>query len=119
LTNDTALDLVTQAGLQIRPSRVKGKLYAFLVPGAAGALRLVLRAARPCDVLGSYRDDRRRLRVLVGAIKFCGQAPSGAVQPHLSAATLPVFSIISLLWKNVALMDSQRIPKINHSAGEK
>jgi hypothetical protein len=104
LTDDPALHLVTQAGLEIRPSRVEGNVYAFLVPGGAGPLRLVSRAARPCDVVGPYLDDRRRLGVLVSAIKLGGQTGSGAVQPHLSAKTLagwhPVEDGADARWTN-------------------
>lgn len=62
------LRLVTDAGVEIRPSIVDGAQHAFVIPGGTRALRLVSRAARPCDAIGPYVDDRRVLGVLVGKI---------------------------------------------------
>ena len=65
---DPDLRLVTDAGVEIRPSIVDGAHHAFVIPGGTRTLRLVSHAARPSDAVGPYLDDRRVLGVLVGRI---------------------------------------------------
>lgn len=68
LTEDPDLHLVTESGVEIRPSLVDGRVYTFAVPGGVRALRLVSKASRPADAIGPYLDDRRVLGVLVSRI---------------------------------------------------
>lgn len=68
LTGEPDLRLVTNSGLEIRPTLFDGRIYAFVVPGGATSVRLVSRASRPSDTIGPFVDDRRELGVLVGAI---------------------------------------------------
>jgi len=84
LTNDPDLHLVTESGLQIRPTLAEGNTYSFLVPGGTQSLRLVSRSARPTDVIGPYLDDRRRLGVLVGRIDLGIGRKRQAIDAHVA-----------------------------------
>ena len=68
LVGEPALRVITEGGVELRPSLVEAGCFGFVVPARAGALRLVSRAARPADTVGPFVDDRRRLGVLVGRI---------------------------------------------------
>ncbi len=70
VVNEPELRLVTDGGLEIGPTLFDGKIYAFVVPGQVGSLRLLSRTSRPSDVVGPFLDDRRHLGVLVGRIGF-------------------------------------------------
>jgi hypothetical protein len=88
LTNNPEVHLVTESGLQIRPTLAEGSTYSFLVPGGTETLCLVSRSARPSEVLGPYIDDRRELGVLVGRIDLGIGRKRVAVNAHLSHDSL-------------------------------
>ena len=68
LVDKPDLHLLTESGLEIEPTLFDGKIYAFVVPGNVGMLRLRSRTARPSETVGPFVDDRRELGVLVGQI---------------------------------------------------
>lgn len=83
LVEDPELRLVTEAGREIRPLRRDGNRYAFTVPNGTGALRIASRTARPCDVIGPFVDDRRRLGVRIGEIRVLDGRCQTVVRDHL------------------------------------
>lgn len=66
------LAIVTDKGITIRPTRVAGRTYTFLLPPDTSFLDIVSRTGRPSELIGPFIDDRRDLGVLVGKIvQFC------------------------------------------------
>ncbi|NVN44348.1 Hint domain-containing protein [Asaia siamensis] len=59
---------VTEDGQELRPRSMAGSRYSFLLPEHVSTVRMVSAAARPYDVIGVHRDDRRALGVLIGEI---------------------------------------------------
>jgi hypothetical protein len=68
LITDADLHLVTDTGIEIRPTLQNGQTYSFAIPSSTRSARLVSRASRPFDTVGPYVDDRRKLGVLVGKL---------------------------------------------------
>ena len=65
-TNDPAVRLLA-GGRELRPIIADGDRLMFAIPRGERAVRLLSRAARPCDAR-PWLDDRRRLGVAVGQI---------------------------------------------------
>ena len=65
-TNDPAVRLLA-GGRELRPIIADGDRLVFAIPRGQRAVRLLSRAARPCDAQ-PWLDDRRRLGVAVGQI---------------------------------------------------
>jgi hypothetical protein len=68
LTDDPALHVLSSTGT-IKPIFAAGDFYAFLLPADEAALRLVTRAARPCDER-PWICDQRRLGVMVRRLRL-------------------------------------------------
>ncbi len=88
LLDDPDLQLMTETGLQIRPTLFDGRSYAFVVPAGVRSLRLCSRTARPSETIGPFVDDRRELGVLVGRIGLGIGRRRIALEAHLSPAAL-------------------------------
>lgn len=88
LTDDPALMLVDDRGTRYLPVRKGGDRVTFHVPPGISALRLVSRTMRPCDVIGPFVDDRRRLGVLVGEVTQFGAHGAHALLTHLTVPEL-------------------------------
>ncbi|MDI2090827.1 Hint domain-containing protein [Commensalibacter oyaizuii] len=67
LTNDSNICLKTKKH-NILPYLVKGNIFFFQVDENIDCVNILSNADRPCDVIGPYVDDRRRLGVLIGKI---------------------------------------------------
>jgi autotransporter passenger strand-loop-strand repeat protein len=65
-TQDPALCVVI-GGRTLRAADCSGDVYSFVLPRSAGAVRLVSRAVRPCE-LRPWVEDRRRLGVMVSRL---------------------------------------------------
>ncbi|WP_162993386.1 Hint domain-containing protein [Asaia bogorensis] len=89
LTSEPDLRLVDGAGCDIRPVRRDGSRYVFRLPPGTAGVHIASRAARPCDSIGPYVDDRRRLGVLVGAIDGFSCEGQFVVTAHLTGEWLP------------------------------
>ena len=87
-TGGPALHLVTDTGMEIEPSLVEGRSYAFVVPGGVGAVRLRSRTARPSESVGRFVDDRRDLGVLVGQISVSEGRRRQSYDTHLTTGRL-------------------------------
>ncbi|GBQ85709.1 Hint domain-containing protein [Asaia krungthepensis] len=85
VTHDPDLRLLCQNGREITPSRRAGDSYVFTLPADTCALHIVSRVARPCDLIGPFVDDRRRLGVSVGAINHFTASGQWGVTSHHGA----------------------------------
>jgi hypothetical protein len=84
-TDDPALHVVV-GGRAIKPVSVADGRYTFVLPTVSGLVRLVSRAARPCDVR-PWVEDQRRLGVMVARLTLRRGAEIEAIpldHPHLS-----------------------------------
>lgn len=88
ISHDAGLHLTTRAGKKIYPLRWTGKTCVFLLPVGAREVSLVSRASRPCDSIGPFVDDRRRLGVRVGRIALFAASSTIELKGHLTARTL-------------------------------
>lgn len=68
LTEDSDLHLVTDHGDILRPLFQGNNRYSFALPKDVNFVYLKSRTSRPCDIIGSFIDDRRELGVLVGRV---------------------------------------------------
>ncbi|AFV99663.1 hypothetical protein BAR24_08415 [Gluconobacter oxydans] len=82
-TTDPSLHLILPDGTRLYPSRESGGYVIFTLPNAVRSLRLVSRAARPCDVMGPFIDDRRTLGVLIRDIILFDASRTRKVTDHL------------------------------------
>lgn len=87
-TDDPALHLVSEHGAVIYPSGIRNSMYMFLIPGNVQRLRLASRAARPCDVVGPFIDDRRELGVLVHRITLWEEMMDREIEAPFEQARL-------------------------------
>ena len=87
-SDEADLHLVTDTGRTIRAVHRASERYAFVVPAGVRSLRLVSRSARPCDAVGPFVNDRRRLGVqVVGAVVLKGREQRW-ITDHLAGAAL-------------------------------
>lgn len=69
ITQDPDLHLMTDTGEIIyKQPYSSNKKVEFIIPNTAKSVWIISRVSRPCDVIGSFVDDRRYLGVLVGEI---------------------------------------------------
>ncbi|MCX2564775.1 hypothetical protein [Acetobacter thailandicus] len=54
-----------------------------MIPAGIESVRLVSYASRPCDVIGPFVDDRRKLGVLVGSVMLCEGDTTITLTDHL------------------------------------
>ncbi|RUT26135.1 hypothetical protein C0V97_07835 [Asaia sp. W19] len=83
LSDDPELCLETDTGQMILPSRIRGNQVIFSVPQGVNELLIHSRVSRPCDVVGPYIDDRRRLGVLIGKITLFDSLNVSEIICHL------------------------------------
>lgn len=88
ISYDADLHLITKAGKKIRPLRWSGNTCVFLLPAGASEVMLVSRASRPCDSIGPFVDDRRRLGVRVGRISLFAASAMIELEDHLTIQPL-------------------------------
>lgn len=86
MTHNHGLHLVTAAGTVIRPLRAMGRNISFMLPAGMESVRLVSRAARPCDVEGPFVDKRRVLGVLAGRVTVLSAGTATEITAHLAEA---------------------------------
>lgn len=84
LTCDPDLTLIDSHGRRFRPVRREAARVVFMLPEGSERVRLVSRASRPCDAVGPFVDDRRRLGVLVGRIDQFSSLACHEVTSHLT-----------------------------------
>ncbi|MGX7346390.1 Hint domain-containing protein [Acetobacter pasteurianus] len=84
ITHSHGLHLVTPAGTVIRPLRAMGRNISFMLPAGVESVRLVSRAARPCDVEGPFVDKRRVLGVLLGRVTVLSAGTTADITAHLA-----------------------------------
>ncbi|WP_127102254.1 MULTISPECIES: Hint domain-containing protein [unclassified Asaia] len=87
-TSDSNLHLIADNGSIIRPLRNQNKQVIFMLPAGTRAIRICSFASRPCDVIGPFVDDRRRLGVLVGDIAIFESKSGKPVLTHLTEERL-------------------------------
>ena len=63
LSDDPQVRLLLNDGQELLPRRDHPDRHLFQIPRGTRAIRLLSRAARPAEVIGSYIDDRRDLGV--------------------------------------------------------
>jgi len=88
LTHDSDLHLMTDTGAVIRPTRQNDDHVMFMIPSGLESVRIVSNASRPCDVLGPFVDDRRKLGVLVGKITLFDSNRTRTLTDHLHVTQL-------------------------------
>ncbi|RUT27506.1 hypothetical protein C0V97_00860 [Asaia sp. W19] len=88
LNQDADLRLETDGGEVIRPARMVGSRAIFRIPPRVENVRIVSNASRPCDVVGPFVDDRRKLGVLVGDVTIYDRSSKSEITAHLSDDTL-------------------------------
>ncbi|NIE80142.1 Hint domain-containing protein [Asaia sp. As-1742] len=76
--------LTTASGKVLRPVRKNGQTWMFMLPAYTHEVRITSRAGRPCDVMGPFVDDRRRLGLRIGAIQLHAASKAIAVTNHLT-----------------------------------
>lgn len=72
LTTDPDLHLMVD-GRRVDAIEVVGRKHRFVVPAAAGEVRMVSRATAPCRIEG-WRNDQRRLGVAIRSVSVSGAA---------------------------------------------
>jgi len=87
-TFDTAMELVATDGRVFPPLRISGDKHVFMLEGDVRHLTLRSNASRPCDAIGPFVDDRRKLGVLVGRITIFSNAQMREVEKHITSETL-------------------------------
>lgn len=83
LTHDANLVLIDSCGRRFRPIRKEATKMIFMLPEGCEQLRLVSRASRPCDTVGPFVDDRRRLGILIGRINHFSSLTHHEITAHL------------------------------------
>lgn len=84
LTGDPGLYLLTDRGTVLENRSTNPGVAKFALPSGVHSVRLVSRSARPCDTLGPFVDDRRRLGILVGGITLFSSQTAVDITTHLS-----------------------------------
>lgn len=85
LTTCPDVHLVTATGGRIRPIRMNGQHYSFMLPFGTEYVRIVSRASRPSDVIGPFVDDRRSLGVAVADVRLIVGRYQHDISAHLQA----------------------------------
>ena len=70
LLTDPDLTVLTLSGQSLPLVRKTGQRYLFRLTEGCDEVMLVSRVSRPCDVIGPFVDDRRRLGVLVSQVRL-------------------------------------------------
>lgn len=91
-TNCSDVFLLTDLGQKIRPTRVSDDNLVFMLPGNVGSIWICSNSSRPCDAIGPYVDDRRRLGILVGDITLFCAVSSFKLKEHLENCDLETWN---------------------------
>lgn len=83
LTSESCLQLITDTGATIYPARTHGEHTTFMIPAGVQSVRIISNSSRPCDVIGPFVDDHRKLGVLVGEIKMFESRATRTLTSHL------------------------------------
>lgn len=104
ITKDDGLYLITNKGIAITNKTITDdKKVSFTLPPETTGVWIVSRASRPCDVIGSFIDDRRYLGVLIGDIQLVYRKQSYTIDTHLSEASLSGWDVqeaVPCRWTN-------------------
>ncbi|KXV22977.1 hypothetical protein AD933_00240, partial [Acetobacter malorum] len=93
LTHDADLHLITSKGQVVRTMRVVDGKHLFMIPPGVESVRILSRTARPCDIQGSFVDDRRHLGVLVGNISLQSMKKNVEITSHLTTVDADGWSV--------------------------
>lgn len=85
---DVTCQVVDTFGRAINPTRRNGNTLLFNLKGLQGFISLKTPAARPCDAIGPYIDDRRNLGLLIGKIMIISPYQVQITSRHLSEPNL-------------------------------
>lgn len=102
ITNDHDICLIADNGNVIEKRIDNGKV-TFIIPKNTKNVRIVSRASRPSDVIGSFVDDRRYLGLLIKSIKLFNKNKSFDIDIHLSEENLDGWHTLdsdSVRWTN-------------------
>ncbi|GBQ10013.1 Hint domain-containing protein [Swaminathania salitolerans] len=81
LTNDF-LHLRLSTGREVSAKKIDGNMMVFDIPGVEIQVSLISHAARPCDCVAPFVDDRRMLGALIGRIVVSDGSLSCPVDRH-------------------------------------
>ncbi|EUK19428.1 Hint domain-containing protein [Commensalibacter papalotli (ex Servin-Garciduenas et al. 2014)] len=104
MTKDPDLYLITDKGKVItqKTSQINNKL-TFTLPADTQGVWIMSRTSRPCDVIGSFIDDRRYLGVLVGDITLQRNGKTYDITTHTKTDCLSGWDVkenIPCRWTN-------------------
>lgn len=86
---DADIHLRSEHGQRINPIRTQEGRYVFRLPPNSSAYWLCSAAARPCDLVGPFLDDRRKLGVLVGSMTLFEKNMMRPMQEYFENKYLP------------------------------
>ncbi|UYH52135.1 Hint domain-containing protein [Candidatus Kirkpatrickella diaphorinae] len=87
-SQEITCQVVDARGRAVAPIRHHGRTLLFNVKTLQGLISIRSPAARPCDVIGPFIDDRRNLGVLIGEITIIFPDRVEAMTRHLSEPNL-------------------------------
>lgn len=87
-TSNPNLYLITDDRSKIIPTEVTDKEVLFELPSTVKNVRLISKTYRPCDVLGSFVDNRHVLGVMVGNVSVSSETQKQNIDVHLSGGDL-------------------------------
>lgn len=94
LTEDLDLHLVTDHGDILRPLFQGNNRYSFALPEDVNFVYLKSRTSRPCDIIGSFIDDRRELGVLVGRVTMLTNNQHCQITEYLTEQNLSGWDVV-------------------------
>ncbi|GBQ85565.1 outer membrane protein [Asaia krungthepensis NRIC 0535] len=83
ISHDSRLTLATDKGDLLKPLRWNGQICVFRLPPGVASVRIISRTGRPCDSIGPFVDDRRRLGVKIAEIMHYSPRASVSLTSHL------------------------------------
>ena len=103
LTQAPDIHLITDTGHVVRPSRETGNTLLFMITGQVESVRIMSNASRPCDAVGPFVDDRRRLGVLVGNVSLYDSQGTVSLNTHFEDSNLSGWNnleTVPMRWTN-------------------
>jgi len=94
LTNDPNLHLETGLGTIIEPHLVQNGKYVFIIPEGINIVNIISRTSRPCETIGAFVDDRRKLGVLVGQAFIMSNNSVHDLTDYLSDESLEGWDVV-------------------------
>lgn len=119
LTYEDGLRLVTETGRVLHPIRKMKDRVMFNIPSGVSSVRILSNASRPCDVIGPFVDDRRRLGVLVGYIELFESDTMTTLTSHLQDVDLSGWNTIengAMRWTNGSALLPFRSRSVGNTA---